>query len=150
MYISHRLSKNALSHFFSKFLSIFGPFWLNILTWIVPNFILVHFLVQVSSHLTYPKSCLVALKGLKMAKNWLKLRFLFAIFHHLHQLLAHFGPIIWLVLLQNIVLINFSYHCSTPSYHTGSITVPILYFFIPMSQNRVYLCIIGCGFYFQY
>ena len=68
--------------------------------------------------------------SLKMAKNWLKLRFPFAIFHHLHQLLAHFGWIIWLVLFQNIVLINFWYHCSTPSYRTGFITVPVLYFFV--------------------
>ena len=47
---------------FSPFSSIFGPIWLNILTWIVPNLVLVIFWYQcdMPSHPTYPKSYLVA------------------------------------------------------------------------------------------
>ena len=47
---------------FSLFSLIFGPIWLNILTWIVPNSVLVIFWYQcdMPSHPTYPKSCMVA------------------------------------------------------------------------------------------
>ena len=65
-----------------------------------------------------PKSCLVALNGLKRAKNWLKLMFHFL---HFSPFSSIFGPI-WLNILTWIAPIfsfcHFWHHLDIPSYPT--------------------------------
>ena len=68
--------------------------------------------------LNTPKSCLVALNGLKKAKidsNWC---FIFCIFHHFHLFCAQFGSIFWLELYQYLVLVIFWNQLDIPSHPT--------------------------------